>query len=246
MVDIAYLLASVGHPADVLERRERVANELLPPGDSVELVRPASGPESVESTVEEDWAGAVLLESLAATEADYDAFFVGCFGEPGLNALRELTEKPVVGSASSTLHTAAQLGDQFTVVTILDSTEPMVHRQVTAMGLTDHLASVRVVHAPVLDIDHGADALIDDMVAAGRQAVDDDGADAVIPGCMTLAFLQVHDEIADELGVPFLDPARIGLGTTAMWARWGISQSATAYPPADRSKLGGLLPSAVD
>lgn len=244
MVEIAYLLASVGHPDAVLERRERVANELLPSGDSVELVRPASGPESVESTVEEDWAAAALMRSLAANEADFDAFFVGCFGEPGLDALRELTPKPVVGSASATLHTAAQLGDRFTVVTILDSTEPMVHRQVRGMGLTEQLASVRVVHAPVLEIDHSADALIDDMIAAGRQAVDDDGADAVIPGCMTLAFLQVHDEIAEALGVTFLDPARIGLGTTALWTRWGISQSATAYPPADRSKLEALLPAA--
>lgn len=242
MVDIAYLLASVGHPEEVLARRETVANELVPAGDSVSLVRPESGPESVESTVEDEWAATVVLESLARNEAAYDAFFVGCFGEPGLAALRELTDKPVVGSASSTLHTAAQLGDRFSVVTILESTEPMVHRQVQAMGLTDQLASVRVVHAPVLDIDHDADALVEDMVEAGTRAVEDDGADTVVPGCMTLAFLQVHEEIAAELGVPFLDPARVGLGTAALWARWGIAQSPAAYPPADRSKLGGLLP----
>ena len=241
MADIAYLLSSVGHPDEEIERRERVANELVPDGDTVSLVKPTDAPLSVESAVEEQWAAAELLRLVEAHEDEFDAFFVGCFGEPGLAAVREITPKPVVGSATATFHTAAQVSDEFTVLTILDSTEPMVHRQIHEDHFGDQLASVRVVEAPVLEIDHGSDTLVRDMIATGQAAIEEDGAGALVPGCMSLSFMQVHDQIAGELGVPFLDPVRIGLGTAAMWARWGISQSASSYPPADRSKLQNLF-----
>lgn len=241
MADIAYLLSSVGHPDEEIERRERVANELVPEGNTVRLVKPRDAPRSVESTVEEQWAAAELLRTVEAHEDEFDAFFVGCFGEPGLDALRELTDKPVVGSATATFHTAAQVSEQFSVLTILDSTEPMVHRQIHDDHLRDRLASVRVVEAPVLEIDHSSNALVEDMITTGQAAVEEDGAGALVPGCMSLSFMQVHDEIADELGVPFLDPVRIGLGTAAMWVQWGISQSPATYPKPDRTSLGGLL-----
>ncbi len=240
MVDIAYLLSSVGHSTDEIRRRERVANELVPDGDSVEVVRPSDAPLSVESTVEEQWAAVALLRSLRANEERFDAFFVGCFGEPGLAAVRESTDKPVVGSATATFHTAAQVADQFTVLTILDETEPMVRRQIHRAHLRERLASVRVVEAPVLDIDHESEDLVDDMVVTGQAAVTEDGAEALIPGCMSLSFMQVHGRVAAELGVPFLDPVRIGLGTAAMWARWGVSQSPTAYSSPDESKFESL------
>ncbi|SFL33008.1 allantoin racemase [Halogranum rubrum] len=241
MADIAYLLSSVGHHDEEIERRERVANELVPDGDTVQLVTPSDAPLSVESTVEEQWAATELVRSVEAHEDEFDAFFVGCFGEPGLSAVREMTRKPVVGSATATFHTAAQVADRFSVLTILDSTEPMVHRQIHEAHLDDRLASVRVVEAPVLDIDHSSDSLVQDMITTGRDAVTEDGAEALIPGCMSLSFMQVHDGIAAELGVPFLDPVRIGLGTASMWAHWNVTQSPVTYPTPDRSKLGDLF-----
>jgi len=240
VADIAYLLSGVGHPDEELDRREQIANKLVPDGDTVRLVKPPDGPLSVESTAEEQWAAVALLRSIKAHETEFDAFFIGCFGEPGLGAVREATDKPVVGSATAIFHTAAQIADQFSVLTILDATKPMVHRQIQRNHLGERLASVRVVEAPVLDIDHSSSELVKDMITTGRATVAEDDAGAVIPGCMSLSFMQVHDRIGDELSVPFLDPVRIGLGTAALWARWGVSQSAAAYPSPDASKLQSL------
>jgi len=236
VADIAYLLSGVGHPDEELDRRERVANDLVPDGDTVRLIEPPDGPLSVESTAEEQWATVALLRSIEAHETEFDAFFVGCFGEPGLDAVRESTDKPVVGSATATFHTAAQVADQFSVLTVLDATKPMVHRQIQQNHLGERLASVRIVEAPVLDIDHSSNELVGDIITTGQATVAEDDAGAVIPGCMSLSFMQVHDRIGDELGVPFLDPVRIGLGTAALWARWGVSQSPATYPSPNASK----------
>lgn len=241
MESVAYLVSSRGHGDDELARREQIANNLVPADVSMIPVDDGNGPQSVESTVEEQWAAGGLLQLIERHEDEFDAFFVGCFGEPGLKAARELANIPVVGSASATFHTAAQVADQFSCLTILDATAPMARRQVHEMGLADQLASVRVVKAPVLDIDHDSDELAEQMTAVGRAAVDKDGAEALVPGCMSLAFARIHEQIADDLSVPFLDPVTIGLETAALWARQGITQSPAVYPSPNRDKLTALF-----
>lgn len=238
-VDIAYLGATTGKEISEIERRERVANDMV--AADVTYLTVDSGPLSVESDVEEAWGAAELLPLVDRHKDDFDAFTIGCFGEPGLRPLRELTAKPVLSTAQPSLHTAAQIATQFSVLTILDSTEPKAREQIHEHRLTSQLASVRVVDAPVLSVDHESDSLVDRMRETGRIAVEEDGAEALVPGCASLSFMQAHDELSDDLGVPFLDPVRIGLATAQMWAEQGISQSPSAFPPAPREKLDDLL-----
>jgi allantoin racemase len=239
MASLAYVVPGVGLDDDELERRERIANDLV--ADDVTVIEAGEGPLSIESTVEEEWSTVGVMRTVAAHEAEIDAFVIGCFGDPGLAAARELTDTPVVGPAAASFYTAVQLADRFSCLTILESTKPFTRRLIHDYGLGDQLASVPVVEAPVLDIDHESNAIVQDMIDAGRAAVTQDGAEALVPGCMSLSFMQVHDEIAEAVGVPFIDPVTASLETASMWARHGITHSREAYPSADRSKLDGLL-----
>lgn len=239
MASIAYIVPGVGLEDEELERRERIANDIVT--DDVRILEANEGPLSIESTVEEEWSVVGVMKLVAEREDDFDAFVIGCFGDPGLAAARELTDTPVVGPAAASFHTAVQLADRFSCITILDSTQPFTRRLVHEYGLSDSLASVPIVKAPVLDIDHSSDALVEDMIDAGRTAVEEDGAEALVPGCMSLSFMQIHDEIAEAVGVPFVDPVTVGLETASTWARHGITHSRETFPSADREKLESLL-----
>jgi len=240
MVDVLYLVPGTALPEEERARRERVANELTVADVVVESVD-ADGPSSIESCVEDAWAGVGALEKLWAVRDDYDAVVIGCFGDPGLRPARELVDVPVLGPSEATLHTAAQVADRFSWLTILPATVPKSRARAHELGLSDALASVRSVDAPVESISHDSRELVDRMVETGRLAVEEDGAEALIPGCMSLAFMQVHDEVADRLGVPLLDPATVVLEQAATWGRHGIAQSAATYPEPNYGKLDGLL-----
>jgi allantoin racemase len=239
MVEIAYLVPGVGLSEEETARRERVANELTV-GD-VTVVSADSGPLSIEGGVEETWSAVGALKKAHEIEDDFDAIVIGCFGDPGLRALRELVDVPVVGPAETTFYTAAQIADRFSWLTILDSTVPMSREQAHEYGLEARVASVRSVDAPVLSIDHESDELVERMVEVGTLAVEEDGAEALFPGCMSLSFAQRHDEIRDRVGVPFLDPATLALEQAATWARHGVTQSRVTYPSPNFEKLDGLL-----
>lgn len=227
MVSIAYLIPGVGLDAAELDRREAIANDLT--AADVDVIDAAEGPLSIESEVEHEWSVRSLLRLLREHESAYDGFVVGCFGDPGVSAARELVEKPVVGPAASTFHTAAQLADRFSCLTIR-STPASKRRQIFAEHLDSRLASVRVVEQGVLDVNHDSEMVRQKMVREAEAAVTEDGAEAVVPGCMSLAFMQIHDQVAAELGVPFLDPVRISLETAAMWANHGLTHSRRTYP----------------
>jgi allantoin racemase len=238
-VEMAYLGSTTGKERSEIDRRERVANDLVTA--DVDYLTVDEGPLSVESGVEEAWAAAALCPLVDDHADAYDAFVVGCFGEPGVRPLRELVDAPVVGTAAPALHTAAQLSTRFSVLTILDSTVPTTREQVRELGLDGSLASVRAVDAPVLSVDHDSAALVDRMRAVGRAAVEEDGAEALVPGCASLSFVQAHGGLTEDLGVPFLDPVRVALATAELWARHGVTHSRAAYPSAPREKLDGLL-----
>lgn len=242
MTDIVYLVPGTGMPADEQNRRERIANELTPGIVDVDVVQAAdTGPTSIESGVEEAWCVVGAMTGAYEVRDDYDALVIGCFGDPGLRPLRELLDIPVVGPAESTFYTAAQVAHNFGWLTILEPTVPMSMEQAEEYGLADRCVSVRSVDAPVESIDHESDDLVERMVSEGRAAVEEDGAEALFPGCMSLSFAQRHDEIQERVGVPFLDPATIALEQAASWARHGVVQSSKAYPEPKFEKLDGLL-----
>lgn len=251
MTNVCYLVPGVGLPGDEKERRERVANELTPDDIKVTVVEAdGPGPTSIESAVEELWCTVGSMQTAHRVESEFDALVIGCFGDPGIRGLRELLLIPVVGPAETTIHTASMVADRFTWLTILDETIPMSHEQAHEHHLSERCVSVRSVDAPVESIDHGDDDLVERMVREGNMAVEEDGAEALFPGCMSLSFAQRHDEIEEQVGVPFLDPASLALEQAATWARHGVAQSPETYPEPKFEKLGDLLgqpsPTAAD
>lgn len=242
MTDVVYLVPGTGLANEEQDRREHIANELTPNHVNVDVVEAAGpGPSSIESGVEEAWCVVGTMKSAYEVEDDYDALVIGCFGDPGLRPLRELLDIPVVGPAESTFYTAAQVSHSFGWLTVLDELIPLSAEQAEEYGLGDRCVSVRSVNAPVESIDHKSDDLVERMVSEGRAAVEEDGAEALFPGCMSLSFAQRHTEIQDRVGVPFLDPATIALEQAASWARHGVSQSSKAYPEPKFEKLDELL-----
>ncbi|WP_266083243.1 aspartate/glutamate racemase family protein [Haladaptatus caseinilyticus] len=240
MSDVAYLVPGTGLDADERTRRERIANELTAADVTVVQSRSA-GPSSIESSVEEAWCIVGSMRRAYEIRDDFDAIVIGCFGDPGLRPLRELLDIPVIGPAEATIHTAAQVADRFSWLTILDETIPMSREQAHEYGLSEQLASVRSVDAPVESIDHESNQLVKRMVSVGQRAIEEDGAEALFPGCMSLSFAQRHHEIQERVDVPFLDPATIALEQANTWARHGISQSKQTFPQPNFEKLVDLL-----
>src|SRR6478672_12790093 len=93
------------------------ASAVASTGVTVEAVSPAMGPASIESHYDEALSVPGILAEITRGEADgVDGYVIACFGDPGLEAARELAGGPVIGIAEAAMHTASFLGRGFSVV----------------------------------------------------------------------------------------------------------------------------------
>lgn len=182
---------------------EASARAVAGPGTRVEGVTSSTGPPSIESHYDEALAVPGLLSAVAEGEAaGADGYVVACFGDPGLDAARELAAGPVVGIAEAAMHTATFLGRTFSIVTTLERTVGRAEELLQRYGFAAHCRSVLACEVPVLELETSPDAR-KTVLASCRTAAERDRADVVVLGCAGMADLCAW--LSGELGVPVVD-----------------------------------------
>lgn len=217
--------------SDELQRRRSLLQGWAHSGTVVGIADVPDGPASIESSYEELMAVPATLDGIRRAEADgLDAVIIGCYGDPGLEAARELVSIPVIGPGESSMLLAASLGHRFSVITILDSVIASQELQAYKAGVRDKLASVRATDIPVLSLMKDRDATLRRVIEVGRRAVEEDRADALTLGCMTMSFLDVAEEVSAALGVPVINAGRTALKAAEMLVSMELSHSKRAFP----------------
>ncbi|MBI1733661.1 MAG: aspartate/glutamate racemase family protein [Candidatus Rokubacteria bacterium] len=219
---------ALGAP-EVARRREFLRTRAA--GADVDVRSLAGGPATIESA----WEAALVVPELcdAVRRAQQDGFhavIIGCFSDPGLEALRELTAIPIVGPGSAALHVAAQLGTRIGVISPLDGAPGRVAARFRALGLGELLGSVRSVGMPVLDVARNREPVLDRLEEVGRAAMREDRADVLVLGCMSMGFLGITDELTKRLEIPVVNPVTAALKTAEMVVSMGLAHSKAAYP----------------
>lgn len=210
------------------EGRNAILQEWAGPGVFVET-RSANFNGAIESSYDEYLYIPRLLETVEQIERDgFDAALIGCFGDPGLDGVRELVRIPVVGPAEASLHIAAMLADRFGIITATPEIRPMLYRLAERYQVDRRLAGVTDIGCPVLDIRHDPDAHYPALVDVARRMVREQGAEALVLGCGSMSFYA--DRLSGDAGVPCINPLRVGLKMCELLAGAGLSHSKLTYP----------------
>jgi len=210
-------------------------------GTEILAVSPAMGPVSIESHYDEALAVPGLLQEIARGEREgVDGYVIACFGDPGLQAARELARGPVVGIAEAAMHLASLLGSRFSVVTTLQRTVGQAWQLAEAYGMTRFCAKVRACELPVLELEQPGSGARERIVDECRRALDEDGSELIVLGCAGMADL--CDEISQTLGVPVVDgvAAATRLVETLVALRLSTSKRGELAAPPPKPMLGLL------
>src|ERR1700730_5289125 len=221
-----------------VERRLAYVRSQVEPATSIDIAVPSRGPGSIESRDDSAMAGPLLLEAeMKAETGGYDAVVISCFGDPGLDACREIVSIPVVSSGQASMHVAAQLGARFSVISPKDGAGSRVLENPRKYGFLLNYASTRGSGLSVMDLARDRQRTVDRLVEVGGKAVQEDGADTLILGCMSMAFHDISRELQDRIGVPVVNPVQASLSLAELLVRAGLSQSRRAYPKPDKLEI---------
>ena len=149
------------------------------------------GPASIESHYDEALAVPGILDEIARGEQEgIDGYVIACFGDPGLEAARELAHAPVVGIAEAAMR-AACLGRSFSVVTTLGRTRGRAWDLAETYGASSAYRGVPACEIPVLDLETSPDAR-ERITQARREALAIDESEVIVLGCAGMADLCAH------------------------------------------------------
>jgi allantoin racemase len=206
------LLINPNTSPDVTERVARHARAAAGEGVDIVPVTGRFGARYISTRAAAAIAVHAALDALAEHGEGCDAVFLACFGDPGLDALREISPVPVVGMAEASCALAAMLGRRFSIVTGGALWKPMLEEFVAHIGLASRLASVRPVAPTGGDIAGDPEGNLAALAAECRAAVQDDGADVVILGGAGLAGLAAR--LGDAVSIPVLCSVEAGIRAT--------------------------------
>ncbi len=214
------------------------------PGTEVTVSILQEGPASIESQFDEAIAVPEVLRGvLDAQESGADAVIIDCMGDPGLGAAREIARIPVFGPGQTSMHVAALMALNFSILTTGASVEGIFHDLVRRYGMTDQVNSIRTVDVPVLEL--GAEELLRERLQRQAElAHDEDGAHAIILGCTGMRgwarMLQDHLAATGRTPIPVIDPIAATFSVAQALAGIGLAPSVRSYPSPPRKPGAGF------
>lgn len=226
------LLINANTTQAITDRLVAIARGLAPAGVTVQGATGRFGARYIASRASSAIAAHAALDAYAEHGAGADAVLIGCFGDPGLDALRELAPVPVLGLADASA-TAAR-GRRFGVVTGGAAWKPMLEEFFAGRGYAAQLAGIRTVAPTGGEIARDPDGALALLAESCRACMEQDGAEVVILGGAGLAGLAPRLAV----GVPVL--CSVEEGVRAAFAALG--QGGAGLIPHGAVETIGLSP----
>lgn len=184
---------------------------------------------------------------LTAESSPVDGVVIAAFGDPGMPALKELVNVPVIGITEAALCAAALQGQRFSIIAISDRIQAWYLECVERFGLGGRLASIRSVNQCLNSIGSVQADFKETLLALSREAVTEDGADVVILAGAPLAGLA--RDLEGQIPVPVVDGISAGIRMTEAVVALGSGThrggSFAAPPVKKRRGLSGNLDAAL-
>ncbi|QCP00409.1 Asp/Glu/hydantoin racemase [Arthrobacter sp. 24S4-2] len=227
--DTELVVRTAGHGVEYIETR---FESLIAAGAVAEIIAEYT-PEASD-----DGPTGVAYDGSAARADRIDGVIVAAFGDPGMPALKELADVPVIGITEAALCAAALQGHRFSVIAISDRIRPWYLDCVERFGLGGRLASIRSINESLNGIGSVQQDFKETLLSLSRRAVTEDGADVVILAGAPLAGLA--RELRGQIPVPVVDgiSAGIRMAEAVVGLQSGPHRAGAFAPPPAKARKG--------
>ena len=199
---------------------ENICKNYALPTTEIEVECIKEAPSGIESYYDAAISEKYLLDKFEKWKGEYDGFIVACHSDIGVDLLRELTDKPVIGIGEASMLFALPLGHKFSILSLKRKKIPQKEDLVRKYGLENRCASIRITGLGVIATD---EEKREKLIQEGMKAVEEDGAEVLILGCAGMAGFD--KKIEKIVGVPVIDGVVSALMILESLNRYEVSTS---------------------
>ncbi|MBB5690401.1 Asp/Glu racemase [Roseomonas alkaliterrae] len=168
----------------------------------LDVVRIEDGPPAIVTW--RDWFGIAEPLCRMVEREPADAYILACVSDPGLEAVRTVTDRPVFGPLRCAVAAAMMRGERFGIIAFTDKSKPRQRRALQSMGVEERLAGIVPLN---LDMEVLTDpAAPRPRIAAAAKELAGMGAESIILGCAGMAGHRAFAE--DSCGLPVIEPCQ--------------------------------------
>ena len=175
-------------------------------------------PRFIETYEDEIKTAPGMIQLVRENEEKFDAFIIACHCDPNLDAMKEITKKPVVGIGEASMKIASMLGHKFSVVSGAIHSIPNKEAVIRKYHLQDAMASVRAPEGDVSNL-----SAEEKYLQAAKLAIEEDMAEVIVLGCAGMTGLD--KKLQKKLDVPVLDGVVCALIIATGLVKYGVSTS---------------------
>ncbi len=172
----------------------------------ITALNPANGPAAIQGAADGEAALPGLFEiferEIIQNNA-HDMVIIACFDDTGLMELKKRSPVPVLGIGEAAFHTAMLMGAQFSVVTTLSVSIPVIEENLTTYGLANRCARVRASEVPVLALEDPNSDASETIAREIGAAIVEDQCNSIVLGCAGMADLA--DNMERRFNIPVID-----------------------------------------
>lgn len=217
----------------VTDKLHATASAAASAGVTVTAVTGRKGPAIVGTRAECAIAAVEAMELAVEHGRDADAILLGISFDTGLDAIREVLAKPVIGMSEAGMLAATTLARNFSMVTFGDRAVPIYDELITHYRLAERSAGT-VSMPPLSQAEMQDPMLIVDRLAARiNQAAEQNGAESVV--LAGAVFAGLAPVLKDMVSIPVVDGIVAGVGLLEMLHKLDTAkpgQGSYRYPPA--------------
>jgi allantoin racemase len=174
-------------------------------GLTIDILTLREGPPAIYTW--RDWHAVVEPMCRLIEREPADAYVVACASDPGIEAARGATSRPVFGVFRSAVSAAIARAERFGVIAIVEASKARHRAALRAMGLEARLAAEAAMDVSMQTL-LDPDAARTRLIAAARELADA-GAGTIILGCTGMA--HHRSAVEDAAGLPVIEPCQAGV-----------------------------------
>jgi allantoin racemase len=201
MANIGYILPITGIDSQEIKVREQMLNDIAR-STEVKILPVEYGPKAIESEEDERKAIPGIIDLVKKQGKNFDVIILGCTSDPGIEKIRQMTNKTIIGPGRASLAVAASIFDEFSIITTSKKDIPRIRRFVKNIGLNYQLRSIISADVRVLDITYNSEC----SLKIFEEKVKTLKSPAVVPACMGFAFLLIKKNVKKIGHIHIINP----------------------------------------
>ena len=132
-----------------------------------------------------------------------DAFIIISFEDIGIDTIRKITSKPIIGVGEASFYTANIIANKFSIITNLSHSHEALKNNLIKYDMDHKCVSIKSIEVPILDMDTMSKSNLNKLDNEIQRTITEDDPEAIIitsPGILNLS-----KNLSKKFNIPIIE-----------------------------------------